>query len=69
MQRAADLIERTGGERKEQGLAAARALVGQFAHLSNVGYIPASERPAMRLGCTSLHSYTKGRANGTFLAW
>jgi inorganic phosphate transporter, PiT family len=48
MQDAATLIERAGGERKQQGLSAARALAAQFARLSQIGDIPPGERPAIR---------------------
>ncbi|MBV8925643.1 MAG: inorganic phosphate transporter [Bradyrhizobium sp.] len=48
MQSASELIERAGGARKQQGLSAARALLSRFAPLSQVGDIPAGERPAVR---------------------
>jgi inorganic phosphate transporter, PiT family len=48
MQDAAGLIERAGGERKQQGLPAARSLASRFSHLSQVGDIPAGERSAVR---------------------
>jgi PiT family inorganic phosphate transporter len=48
MQQAAELIERAGGERKQQGAAAARALSTQFGKLSQVSDIPPGERPAVR---------------------
>jgi inorganic phosphate transporter, PiT family len=47
-QDAAALIERAGGERKQQGVAAARALAGQFAHLSGINDIAPGERSAVR---------------------
>jgi PiT family inorganic phosphate transporter len=48
MDKAAELVERADGERKEQGVSAARALAGRFAQLSQVEDIPANERPAVR---------------------
>jgi inorganic phosphate transporter, PiT family len=48
MQAAAELIDRAGGERKDQGLSGASALAGRFAHLSRLDDIPAGERPALR---------------------
>jgi PiT family inorganic phosphate transporter len=48
MQTAAEVIARSTGERRENGLSAVRALSDRFAHLENVGDIPAGERPAVR---------------------
>jgi inorganic phosphate transporter, PiT family len=48
MQKAAELIERAGGERKQPGASAARALATRFAALSHVSDIPPGERPAVR---------------------
>jgi PiT family inorganic phosphate transporter len=47
-QSAAELIERSDGQRKAQGASAARALAERFSHISRVEDIPPGERPAVR---------------------
>jgi PiT family inorganic phosphate transporter len=48
MQTSAELIERADGERKEQGISAARALAQRYGQLSDISNIPVGERPAVR---------------------